>query len=322
MSQPLFSLLAWTVAKTGSRNQINILINSLSIFFMIEKSYYIVYNMTGTIKGTVTGTIKGKRTNKPRHNKTVKTRNNKIDIIYWINMEKSRTRRTHMMTVLKDDTFDNIEKKRIVAVDGSEPNMETYFRSIFENMDLRKRNVKEYACLVSHLNTLIEFSKSDHNIALIFEDDVSLEYKKYWTKSLNQVIENAPKDWEVLQLCIIIDKDSVLANDKKQKPLYVKGYAASAAAYIVNKKGVLRFLHKFYESFRKCGKFVLDKKISHHADVYLFEKMKTYVYRYPLFTYLNKETTLHPKDLITGHTFSKKIVDELVKNHYMETANV
>jgi hypothetical protein len=76
---------------------------------MIEKSYYIVYNMkgtvTGTIKGTVTGTIKGKRTNKPRHNKTVKTRNNKIDIIYWINMEKSRTRRTHMMTVLKDDTF-------------------------------------------------------------------------------------------------------------------------------------------------------------------------------------------------------------------------
>ena len=63
MSQPLFSLLAWTVAKTGSRNQINILINSLSIFFMIEKSYYIVYNMkgtvTGTIKGTVTGTIKG-----------------------------------------------------------------------------------------------------------------------------------------------------------------------------------------------------------------------------------------------------------------------
>ena len=281
---------------------------------MIEKSYYIVYNMkgtvTGTIKGTVTGTIKGKRTNKPRHNKTVKTRNNKIDIIYWINMEKSRTRRTHMMTVLKDDTFDNIEKKRIVAVDGSEPNMETYFRSIFENMDLRKRNVKEYACLVSHLNTLIEFSKSDHNIALIFEDDVSLEYKKYWTKSLNQVIANAPEGWEALQLCINIDKNSTLAK-LVTKPLYVKGYAACAAAYLVNKKGVLRFLHKLY----KNDKFILNKKIEHHADIYILETMKTYVYRYPMFTYLNKESTLHP-DHLTGHTQSKKIVNELVKKYY------
>jgi GR25 family glycosyltransferase involved in LPS biosynthesis len=254
-----------------------------------------------------------KQSRKVKNNKTKKQNQTGIDIIYWINMDKSKTRRKHMKKILKNDVFRDIEKKRISAFDGAKPSMEPYLRSVFENMDLRKRNIKEYACLLSHLYTLMEFANSDSNIALIFEDDVSLEYKQYWTQSITDVIKNAPKNWEVLQLSINIDKNSILAKDDKT-PLYVKGCTACAAAYIVNKKGVLRFLHKLQHG----DKFILHKKREHHADIYIFETMNTYVYRYPLFTYLNKESTLHP-DHLDGHTQSKKIVDELVKTHYAST---
>jgi len=247
---------------------------------------------------------------------------NQIDIIYWINMDKSIDRRKHMQKLLKNDIFNNIEKKRINAIDGSKLNFESNIYSIFKNLNLKKYNFNEYACLFSHLNTLFEFSQSNYNIALIFEDDVSLEYKKYWTTSLNEVILNAPKDWEILQLCVIIDTKDFNSNDygvlsikENPKSLYKKISSFSSAAYIINKKAVIRFLKPIMSSFRKYGKIVLDKKISHHADIYMYTKMKKYVYKYPLFTYLNKESLLHPNHL-NSHTYSKKVLYEIVKKHY------
>jgi len=55
-----------------------------------------------------------------------------------------------------------------------------------ENYDLnnlnRQRTDNEYAILYSHLNAIRTFSTTNFKNALIFEDDLSLEYKKYWKK--------------------------------------------------------------------------------------------------------------------------------------------
>jgi len=59
---------------------------------------------------------------------------------------------------------------------------------------------KEYACLASHLDVIRMFSKSKYETALILEDDVSLDLKPYWRKPIQQVIEEAPKDWDILKL--------------------------------------------------------------------------------------------------------------------------
>ena len=42
----------------------------------------------------------------------------------------------------------------------------------------------EYACTLSHIETIRKFSESPYEIALIFEDDVTMEYEKYWKKSI------------------------------------------------------------------------------------------------------------------------------------------
>ena len=46
----------------------------------------------------------------------------------------------------------------------------------------------EYACTLSHLETIRKFSESPYEIALIFEDDVTMDYEKYWKKTLEQII--------------------------------------------------------------------------------------------------------------------------------------
>ena len=40
-------------------------------------------------------------------------------------------------------------------------------------------------------------------MALIFEDDISFELSNYWNFSLNEVIRQLPRGWNVIQLCLI-----------------------------------------------------------------------------------------------------------------------
>jgi GR25 family glycosyltransferase involved in LPS biosynthesis len=126
---------------------------------------------------------------------------NLVEAVYYINMDKSVERRQLMQKVLKDEVFDSMDKHRITGVDGSRKDILPYLESNLKNIKITKTfTAKTYACLLSHLNALLEFSKSKYNIALILEDDLSLEYKKYWQEDLNTCVRNAPSDWEILQL--------------------------------------------------------------------------------------------------------------------------
>ena len=118
-----------------------------------------------------------------------------IDIIYWINLDRSENRRTNMEEILKKIPVKN---ERISAVDGKTVPLE----EILSHFILNKINITnyEYACTLSHLNTIKKFSETDYKYALIFEDDVTLEFVKYWDKKISTIINEAPNDWEVLLL--------------------------------------------------------------------------------------------------------------------------
>ena len=105
-----------------------------------------------------------------------------VDIIYWINLDRSKDRRDYMENLLKDDVFQNVPNKRINAVDG-EKSKDTVLTRYVMQRQTRCSNV-EYACFLSHLETIREFSKTDKPVALIFEDDITLDFKPHWTKSI------------------------------------------------------------------------------------------------------------------------------------------
>jgi GR25 family glycosyltransferase involved in LPS biosynthesis len=221
-----------------------------------------------------------------------------IDVIYWINLDRSVDRRQRMEKMFEDPVFAQKKIIRISAVDGKAHDIDQILNTNFEGMQPDKFTKVEYACLLSHLNAIKQFSESNNKTALIMEDDMTLEYKPYWKKSVQQIIDNAPNDWELIQLCININSPL--------KQIYTKnsnGHVSCNGAYVINKNGSL----KLNENKYKLGDTL------HVADVYIFNKISTYAYKYPMFTYkFNQTSTIHQEHL-EQHDRNKKIIDNFIK---------
>lgn len=209
-----------------------------------------------------------------------------VDVIYYINLERSNERRTEIETILSDSAFRNIPKHRINATDGKSPT--EMYEKLGEYTKQPNTSDYEYACLISHLDAIKEFNNSEYKIALILEDDASLEFKKYWRKSINEVIKNAPRDWEVITLYHNCPYDKNFNDNEYETHAYKKyGYAL---AYVINKNGA----NKFISSHIKNNKYDLINTPEHIADVYLYEHIKTYVYKYPFFVMRsNNDSEIH-----------------------------
>jgi len=230
----------------------------------------------------------------------MKTRKRKPMALYWINMDRSKDRRENMLNILKDPVFDDMQKYRVKAIDGNNITKKK-LNSTFENIN-ETQTIKEYCCLWSHLKALHQFFKSPYSTALILEDDVSLEYKPYWKESLQSCIDHAPPDWEILQLSYMLFPTKTFPTKMytNAKDHMYNG----TAAYIVNKKGVRKFLMSR----------MFDKNIKHVSDEYLYLKMNSYTYKYPYFTYTGKDSNLHTDHIDKIHKPSKEKIGLWLKN--------
>ena len=223
-----------------------------------------------------------------------------IDIVYWINLDRAKERQSHMKNILTDEAFINIPNKRISAYDSKKGNIRKKF---VLTPDLVSRNDtvtdQEYSCLFSHLEAIRVFSESDKETALILEDDVSIEYKKYWMKSIQDIMNDAPKDWEIIKLCSFQQVDKLTNKYTLWKPWQIdkkitkcglsNGWIAdwSCVAYLIRHKAAKKLIKELYHDH----KYVLDNQYYHVADALLYQKLKTYIYKYPYFTVRDKYTS-------------------------------
>jgi GR25 family glycosyltransferase involved in LPS biosynthesis len=219
-----------------------------------------------------------------------------IDVIYWINLDRSPDRRKRMKKMFKDPAFEGKKIIRISAVDGKSPDIDQVLNANFEGMQPEKFDKTIYACTLSHINAIRDFKNSDNNIALIMEDDSTLEFKKYWKKTTKQIMDKAPSDWNIIQLTYtIIDKAPQKIYTKNDRKYYGTG------AYIINKNNI---------NIPNPIKLTSDPA----ADVYLYNIFNTYTYKYPMFIYkYDIQSTIH-QDHIQHHNESKKKITELFIN--------
>ena len=231
---------------------------------------------------------------------------NGIDIIYWINLNRSIERKENMINILKLLPVKNI---RIEAIDGkNESDISIY--GMFDN--IKKEHSKiEYACLLSHLNTIKQFSISQYNIALILEDDMNMEFVKYWNKSIEDIIKDAPSDWDIIMLNYITTDIINLNYTINDGSIY------STGAYIINKKGSKKLINSIY----KNNKYYLDNQKSHAADGFLFISLITYIYKYPYFTYPNDNNSTIHNNHLNYHMKAKNNTIKLWKNKKIEGFN-
>jgi GR25 family glycosyltransferase involved in LPS biosynthesis len=228
---------------------------------------------------------------------------NGIDIVYWINLDRSNDRRDNMTKIFEDDSFKDIKNERFSAIDYKTNNIMSRFR--LDKSDY-KNELPEYACFLSHLETIRRFANSnlpDNSVALIMEDDATLEYKPFWKTSVKNVINNAPTDWEIIMLNYLFLEGTEFPDLSKLSD-YEKNVTNyfSALSYLIRKSTAKKLMDKMY----KNGKYNIDPSISsHHADQYLFTALNTYAYKYPFFTYKTEnDSYLHP-DHLDNHKKSK-----------------
>tara|TARA_B110000261_G_scaffold164234_1_gene212886 strand:+ start:2223 stop:3041 length:819 start_codon:yes stop_codon:yes gene_type:complete len=249
-----------------------------------------------------------------------------IDIIYWINLPKSKERRAYMKNILADEAFDGIVNERVDGTDGIKNVKKLHEKLHLDKMDFMSRNLqvtsKEYACTLSHLEAIRKFSLTDYTHAIILEDDISLEYKKYWNETLKEVMNDAPKDWEILK--IQRAPYSMKEESNKKYKLWDFSYRYNekfpkdewwrritgdwgAAAYIINNVAAKKLIKNIY----KNGKYVLKDNLPHFADAFLFKMLKTYIYKYPFFTpRKNNDTNIQPGK---STRCREKVMDEMYK---------
>jgi len=244
-----------------------------------------------------------------------------IDVIYWINLDRAKGRKQYMEKLFKNSIFDNIKKVRVKALDAKKENPRNKF-IIEQDMNLlndnKNRSDAEYACLYSHLKAIKEFSKIDYDVALICEDDLSIEYKKYWTKTIQEVMENAPKQWEILKICSFFQfKDTytfwesfLRTNEnifeKKQKWLEhmpsVKG-DWGAVSYLIKNSAAKKLMRIMAEPH---DKYKLNNTLMHVSDAYLFQMLKTFIYKYPFFTFLTSKLSYIQNKTVTKSNITLK----------------
>jgi hypothetical protein len=236
------------------------------------------------------------------YNKSIVYTNNKfnlinnIDIIIWLNLEKSITRKNKMINILNNF---NIKNYRLNSIDGYKENNINTKCFILDNQNISYPNYcnKEYAILATHLNALEYYYKYTHikyGYALICEDDLSLDFTKYWDKDIKSIIEGAPEDTDIIML-------GYFSVNLKRESLYTKwDNEWSALAYLVNHKSLYKL-----NNLKKNGKWLCKEGDLMVSDNYIFSKFNTYVYKYPYFTFPDDNDSTFHDDHLNYHKIYK-----------------
>ncbi len=192
---------------------------------------------------------------------------------YWINLDKDIARRQATEKLLGE--YKNIRIPGLLCSD------------------------RELGCTLSHLKAIKCFLQSTDEYGVICEDDISLEYQKYWRTDVDGVVKNAPKDWEILQISLTVHGETI--NKFYTAPEYLPHSAGhySTVAYIINRNGANKIAAHFFPGV---------------ADKVLYRIAKTYTYKYPLFTHIDDaESNIHPEN-VAGHLASKAMIRKFLEN--------
>lgn len=212
---------------------------------------------------------------------------------YYINLDRSPDRKERMEKMF---TQYKLSFERIQAVDGKE----------LSSWDDRL-NPYEHGCTLSHLKAIEKFYKSGEEYGIICEDDMTLEFYPLWKKPIRKVIQEAPNDWEIIMLGYIIWPNHGNFIQQLYNPFIPIVYN-STLSYLISRQAAQKILKNHTLDNPNLH---LYTKIRPVADVIIFDIVKTYVYKYSLFTYPDNNTSTIHESHSDFHTQSKKFVKEL-----------
>lgn len=204
--------------------------------------------------------------------------------IYYINLDRSFGRYQHMNSMIKKYSIDNIT--RISAVDGNNINVS------YEVKDYSCYTMSELACTLSHIKAIKTSYDNGDEAAVILEDDCGFGLLSVNKVKLIEIANNAPNDWEYINLCPLNPKLNLYSNE------YVSNtecYGYGTSAYLINRKGMEKILTKIGNNKIDYNECLADYL---YSDVLLPKLTISYSYNKSLF-YQNKTLPKEVKNSFT-----------------------
>jgi GR25 family glycosyltransferase involved in LPS biosynthesis len=197
----------------------------------------------------------------------------------------------------------------IEAIDGRNSDLSEIIDGKYPNL-----KSSEIGCLTSHIKALKHWlDTSDSEYAIIIEDDFSFDTVKYWNWDWDYVMQNIPKDAEIVQM-IMIQNDPVkfhLHKKEKFNKRTISNYAWSTACYLIKRSYAKTIVNLHYID----GRYRLENYgySNQAADVILYNL--GVAYSMPLFTHILDMKNSINQQHGNFHMQSKNNIDSWWKNH-------
>mmetsp|Transcript_28924 Transcript_28924/g.51957 ORF Transcript_28924/g.51957 Transcript_28924/m.51957 type:complete len:383 (-) Transcript_28924:45-1193(-) len=242
--------------------------------------------------------------------------------VYWINLEPSCHRHLRMGLTLQAHNFTNV---RVVGVEGDYfaltplstgpraplrfdgplqrggANVSVWTSSgIINRKDAKRLTKGEVGCVLSHLRAFRQAFVDGHDMALVMEDDVTMELVPQWNgqgmaEVVRQVAAQSHGEWDLVQLTAMLFQKWPR---KLFRAYFVNGTLAvrrlddrvyGTQAYVVHRRGMARLLDRLWprQDWRQAWPDRLDlRRIPNaRADSLLYTLTRSYVATRSLFLY-------------------------------------
>lgn len=216
--------------------------------------------------------------------------------VYYINLDRSPERRIHMEKQAKKF---NIRLNRISGVDDAK--LKSLIEGTYEDFKYAVYGYEKYSkgelgCTLSHLKAIRTAYDKGDAIAIIMEDDVSFNLIPHWNKNLEQIMDDAPKNWNIISL--------LNSCNTKASGTYVDDiYCWGTQVYIINREGMKNILNGMNK-----GEYILDKEDIHNsnmlpADRFIYKRSgHQYTYTYKSMFYIYNASDIMNSTIHTSHT--------------------
>ncbi len=234
-----------------------------------------------------------------------------VDHIFYVNLDRCTERRQYIESVVGvHPTFASVPIHRISAIDGSVTDVDEHIS--FQSPYTKNPKISDaiYGCTISHIRAIEQFAHMsvDGSIALIVEDDVSLEFSPYWPATIKQCIDAAPPDWEILQVSSIpyYHHNRVNRAGYDYERWNISKKVCGTAAYLITHQAahrIIQFLHR-----QNNTKYCIGPPMSrwYQSDVVIYDYLCTYTVYPPPFTYRDNNDSMIHTDHLSFHVQMKE----------------
>lgn len=222
--------------------------------------------------------------------------------IYYINLKKSTNRNNNIIQQFNKHNYKDYH--RIEAVLGknikSNQGIYNYDNHLLHYNIHERHNLSnnEIATVLSHYFAIKKAYLNNKKLAIFAEDDIILDKINDLKKEINDIINNAPKDFQIIKVGsnnpAICEKLLIRYRNNKLYANRLKiHHNWGAFFYIMNRKGMEWFINKFEIN----SVFTIDKNCPFAvADYIIFTNPKTYTYTKPII-YCDETSTLIHKNV-------------------------